>query len=752
MGLRLRENALDLLLLAGMLLSVAGSFIHAKWTWGLEALIWMAAGGLLAGFLLAQSIFRPRLAHTFSLIYGTIGVALVTSSLFPNQPSLRLRVIEMALRVWRWLETALRGRGQSSDNLVFVLQLAILTWWVSYIAAWFAFRRRQVWGILLPSGLLFFWNLYYSFVPLTGYLFTYLICGLPLVAHLTLRRRQEHWRQRAVSFNPEMGMDFLRYGMSFALGITALAWLIPPLTNLQAGPLIEWLPAEKVSVRIQREWQRLFAALEYHVHGPSEPFGMEITLREPVRIEGGPVLTIQAPPGRYYWRAVVYDKYTGQGWLDTGTELTLLEPFSSLGPSQEYALRQEVTQTITTHLPGTTMLFGASQPLRMSLPAKVYYLFSKEGPLPPSLWQSPRPLRPEQSYTVVSSISIASEEDLRNAGTDYPSWVRERYLQLPDSLPQRVIALAHYIAQGATNPYDQATALERYLRTIPYNELVPPPPADRDGVDYFLFSRREGYCTYYASAMAVMARALGIPARVATGYSTGEFLPKERVFIISRSNAHAWVEVFFPKYGWVVFEPTAAEPQIVRPRPVVEEEKGEEGPGPGGGAAGGPPGMPEDFLEEEYYPGGGGALALRRGRDWRTLARVIGFVMLVGMLTAGGWGISRWWIGRRFTPIAWAYVRLMTCGRWLNCPLSAGQTPHEYAQELAKVMPQAQPLIRRLIELYVAECFGQRSVTGEEAEQAWKELRPFLLRSWAQQQWANSPLPDLLRTLRRIFS
>ena len=756
MGLKLRENTLDLLLLAGMLLSVASSFIPVRWTWGLEVLVWTAIGGLLAGFLLARSIFRPWLAHTFSLVYGVIGTALAVSTRFPNWLSLRLRVMEMALRLWRWLEIAWQGRGRSNDALVFVLELAFLSWWIGYIAAWFAFRRRQVWGILIPSGLLFFWNLYYSPLSLTGYLFVYLLCGLLLVTHLTLRQRQERWQREAVSFSLEIGIDFLRYAMYLALAIMALAWLIPPLTNPQSGALIEWLPAERISVRIQREWQRLFAALEYPLRGPGEPFGMELRFPGPILSKKGPVLTVQAPFRRYYWRAVVYDEYTGQGWRDTDTQLALLDPHTSLpAPAQvqvmpvpEYVMRQEVTQTLTTYLPGTTMLFGASQPLRMSLPAKVYYS-PEETPPSPSLWQSHRPLRSEESYIAVSSLSIASEEDLRSAGTDYPSWVEERYLQLPDELPTRVISLAHSIAEQVTTPYDQATALERYLRAFPYNEQVAPPPAGRDGVDYFLFNRREGYCTHYASALVVMARALGIPARLAAGYSSGEYDAEGEIFIISRANGHAWAEVFFPEYGWVEFEPTAAEPLIVRPRPVVVGGE-EEGPQPEEEMKGGPGGL-GGYMEDEHYPESGSGMMLRRPRDWRGLVRAVGIVALVGALMAGGWGMSRWWIGRHFTPTAWAYARLMAGGRWLSCPLSAGQTPYQYAQALAKVIPQAQTPIQHLVGLYVAERFGQHWVTHEEAEQAWQDLRPFLVKSWLQQRWTSSPFPAVLRTLRWLW-
>jgi len=753
MNLRLRESALDLLLLAGMLLSAASSLIPVRWTWGLEVLMWTTVGGLLAGFLLARSVFRPRLAHTFNLVYGVIGTALAVSTRFPDWLSLRLKVMEMALRIWRWAEIAWRGHERSSDALVFVLELAFLSWWIGYIAAWFAFRRRQVWGILIPSGLLFFWNLYYSPLPLNGYRFVYLLCALLLVTHLTLRRRQERWQREAVSFSSEMGVDVVRYGMSFALCIMALAWFIPPLTDPQADALIEWLPAEKVGARIQQEWQRLFAALEYPIRGPGEPFGMELRLPEPIRRKQGVVLTVQAPFRRYYWRAVAYDEYTGQGWRDTDTQLALLDPYASPGLPQEYAMRQEITQTITTHLPGTTMLFAASQPLRMSLPAKVYYasveevLPAQRGSVSPSLWQAHRPLRPEQSYTAVSSLSIASQEDLQGAGTDYPLWVRKRYLQLPDLLPARVISLAWSITEQATNPYDQGGALERYLRTIPYNEYVGPPPAGRDDVDYFLFDDREGYCTHYASSLVVMARALGIPARLAAGYSSGEYNADEGIFTVSRTNGHAWAEVFFPRYGWVEFEPTATESLIVRPRPVVVE--GEEEPQPSEEATGNQSGGLGGYPEDEYArSGAGGGRALPMSTDWRGPLTAAGVVALMGILAAGGWGASRWWIGRHFTPAAWAYARLIACGRWLSCPLSAGQTPHQYAQELARAVPEAQALVHRLVGLYVAERFGQHRMADEEADETWRDLRPFLLRSWLEQRWAASAVRGVLKAMR----
>jgi hypothetical protein len=135
-----------------------------------------------------------------------------------------------------------------------------------------------------------------------------------------------------------------------------------------------------------------------------------------------------------------------------------------------------------------------------------------------------------------------------------------KYLQLPENLPQRVKDLAASLTALADNDYDKAKAIEKYLAAnYSYNLDVPPVPRDRDFVDYFLFDNTEGYCTYFASAMAILARCAGLPARYVEGY----MLPPDPVegrgnmYVVTNMQAHAWVEIYFEGYGWLPFEPTS---------------------------------------------------------------------------------------------------------------------------------------------------------------------------------------------------
>ena len=165
-------------------------------------------------------------------------------------------------------------------------------------------------------------------------------------------------------------------------------------------------------------------------------------------------------------------------------------------------------------------------------------------------------------YVATSLESTATVEMLRSASTTYPGWVTDSYLALPDSVTSRTIDLSYQVASGAGSAYDQAKAIEGFLRNhITYDLDVGVPESDWDIVDYVLFEYQRGYCEHYASAMTVMLRALGIPARTVVGYFPGELDLEAGGYLYRQQNAHAWTEAFFPGYGWIQFEPTSAQPE-----------------------------------------------------------------------------------------------------------------------------------------------------------------------------------------------
>jgi hypothetical protein len=165
------------------------------------------------------------------------------------------------------------------------------------------------------------------------------------------------------------------------------------------------------------------------------------------------------------------------------------------------------------------------------------------------------PEHPVNRYQATSDIAQTSASSLRSAGQAYPPEVLSSYLGLP-ALDSRIPELARKITASADNDYDRAAALETYLRTHFGYSLQLSRTVPHDPLANFLFERRQGHCEYFASSMAVMLRILGIPSRVVNGFRTGEFNDLTSQYVVRASNAHSWVEAYFPGHGWVAFDPT----------------------------------------------------------------------------------------------------------------------------------------------------------------------------------------------------
>src|SRR6266436_1033997 len=161
-------------------------------------------------------------------------------------------------------------------------------------------------------------------------------------------------------------------------------------------------------------------------------------------------------------------------------------------------------------------------------------------------------------YTGIAQLPALNRAQLESAGTDYPATITDSYLQLPPEVDPRIPELARSATQRASTPYDKAAALETFLKTK-YNytlDLTGNP--GKDPLAYFLFETRAGHCEYFASSMTVMLRTLGIPSREVNGFLPGEFNELGGDYIVRASDAHSWVEVYFPGMDWQVFDPTPA--------------------------------------------------------------------------------------------------------------------------------------------------------------------------------------------------
>jgi len=159
-------------------------------------------------------------------------------------------------------------------------------------------------------------------------------------------------------------------------------------------------------------------------------------------------------------------------------------------------------------------------------------------------------------YEGYSLLPAMNARMLREATDDYPSDIRDTYLQLPPQLDPRIPELARQITEREQNPFDKTIAIEDDLRShFAYTLNLTGKPGE-DPLAHFLFETRAGHCEYFASAMAIMLRTLGIPTREVNGFLPGEYNDLAGDYIVRESDAHSWVEVYFPGTGWMTFDPT----------------------------------------------------------------------------------------------------------------------------------------------------------------------------------------------------
>ena len=192
----------------------------------------------------------------------------------------------------------------------------------------------------------------------------------------------------------------------------------------------------------------------------------------------------------------------------------------------------------------------------LSLPES-YYISVEPGIILPSINEDS--LSPEQKE-IQEKLKLLDEKIGVLSQLEYKSnEIYNHFTKIPEDMPDRVIELSHEISDDYDTDYDKVVAIEQYLRgNHTYTYSPGEVPVDRDLVDYFLFDKKEGYCSYYATSMVILLRSIGIPARYVEGY----VLPSEQIFedvyAITNQNAHAWVEVYFEGFGWMAFEPTSA--------------------------------------------------------------------------------------------------------------------------------------------------------------------------------------------------
>jgi transglutaminase-like putative cysteine protease len=587
-----RVDWLSAILLIICMQIAAGRLVATHWTEDLHLVQVVALFGTLLGLALGKSIFKRFWVLFLAVAYGLI--------LIPWQIGLTLELeIEWRLRflnLWSRLGVVvneLLARKPVTDNLLFLLLMAILFWSLSVYAGFILFRNGNPWKVVIPGGIAAL--VIHSFDPLlvsrSWYLAYYLFFGLLLVARLVYLQNIAAWRKSHTHTPPDIGFDFSRVVLVLTIILVFFAWNVPVLAQTFKPAAEIWQTASRPWLTTKDRFGFMFASLRASVGLVQDFFGNTLPLGLGSPLSDTVILEVEAPTSlpndyRFYWEARTYNLYRGNQWssdLRTVRDLTA----DSLDLNQPGAdVRPVVTSTFFPHVPIST-LYTVSEPLWVDRPTQAFMTINPDGLVNYGSMMGKGFVHPGEQYTMRSVVDAITEADLRSAGVEYPQWVLDGYLQIPDEITPRTKELANKIAGGLSNPYDRVKAITEYLRNnIEYNQSISQPPPNQERLDWFLFDYRKGFCNYYASAEVILLRSLGIPARMAVGFAQGDrkippvqaqlpvgssvVIPQELInetstYVVRQKDAHAWPEIYFTGLGWVIFEPTVSQPPLFRP-------------------------------------------------------------------------------------------------------------------------------------------------------------------------------------------
>ena len=542
------------------------------------------------------------------------------------------------------------------------------------------------------------------------------------------------WQRTGVDFSESIPVDTGAAIVVLTVALAALAWIMPSISvKAMAETIRDWGKsqdelAESFGIQPAPAAPSNFALDIYpkglprgHLVGS----GPELNRQFVMAIRTGelpprPQISNPPPAPRHYWRSVTYDRFTGSGWLSSPVEVNTFkadQPLLESLPAGYREINQEITflKDLGGQLHWTGALVSVNRPYQVAWRSDPTRLTQSD---PFGGMDLLGALSSVDSYSAVSFEAAITQEQLRSSIAPYPASTA-RFLSLPDSTPERVLSLARELTAVETTPYDRALAIEAYLReNYPYTLDVPTPAPGRDVADYFLFDLKKGYCDYYATAMVVLARAAGLPARFVSGYASGTYDSDNAQYIVAEANAHSWVEIFFTDIGWVEFEPTAGLPPIDR------------------------------LDQPSYLPSTIPAAGRTGGRSHSQFAEVLtGILIKVGLgllilflLTYAALWIESGWLSLFPSSISLAKIfRKMEKHGYSIAGGKSGETPYEFSarlrSRLAEIGKKKKPVsifkratieIELITKLYVQSTFSQHPVERipvVSVIHAWRRLR-----------------------------
>lgn len=711
-----------------------------------DFLMWAAVGGVLIGFAGPKVGWGRWRTYLIGAIAAALAVPLMVGGILVEDGSLHERFeATAASAVNAFVDLVVVEQAFTQEFGHHLLVIGLFMWGTSMFAAYATFGHRRPLSAVVLIGVVLVINMSLTINDQLGYLILYSLAALFLLIRFHAMEEQAEWLRRRIGDPAAISGIYLRGGSLF-IAIAVVGSLILTRTA-SSDPLAgAW---DGVSEGVV-DWSRSIA--KFLPGGPNSKnlgseFGDDTQIRGFWVGDGSLDATIHLPPGeqeKMYWRAATFDRYDLNAWHST-------KPIESVRLSGEPLLAgslDDVAATVAARQITFTVTpagYAGAYLLSPQVPASVDQTTIVKTIGQGRYFVGLRRNATSAPYTVTAVIPIRDgradggleANRLRAAGKDYPQEIKDLYLDVPAGAmgPDAKKLLAEFLAAmpegDQSNPYDIAKTMEMRFRgpEFSYDTNVQDLPCVElrlSSVECFA-RYKEGYCQYYASAMAIFLREVGIPARIADGYLPGERDVRTGQEVLLALNRHSWVEVWFPGYGFVPFDPTGGSVSQLAPLPsgapiasVTPRPSSSRGPASSSRATRDPREGPDGSFGTGSTAGKGPSAGLL-GAIAVLLATIVGAIVFM-----------TWRRGPRGqTSPERAYGTVTGIASRLGYGPRPTQTVYEYAGALADVLPEARPALETVAQAKVEFTYG-RGVLGSERLQALREaerrLRVSLLR------------------------
>lgn len=742
------EGWLAFLLLAVAVYSVVLAIVDAQWVPHSAILLWCPIPGLLLGLLVAK---LPRVSqailHLVACLIGhwfcvwlTAGIAFRVSWLF------LLGGIKAV--ILGGMNTAVAP----STNMIFFFYLAFLCFFLSYFGCWLIYRAHLPWLVALVYCSIMLVNLYsYTQKDLSYLLIVLLAALLLLIARVQLAAQVAQWKHEGLYTNrvwmKSMATRCMRIASALMTVTLLVAWLLP-LHNQPTPQGAFWNSVDNVWNNVSNGNLSLQnpANLLQPYQQSANLFGDQMTISSSVHLPVGEVLEYNSSNGPQYLEAVTLDQFDGRSW-STLVNATNAQPYSTNEPLPQDVGRADdmrVTTSILIQQPPVSTqnyIFAPPQPTAFDVATNVY----SNGTA--AAWAQQSPLAIGEHYNVTSeqvtvdaqalaSVPLPVNNPILWDSDPNSSMLKVYYEAVPTSLSPNISRIAHQWTAGANNTYSALKQLEQHLsdtHVFTYSVDNPPIPANTDVVDWLL-KTHSGYCTYYASAMIMMARLLGIPTRMVNGFAHGHYDVQRKLWVVDGTDAHSWVQAYFPGYGWINFDPTPgfSFPNLTTPQPVPSPTVTPHPvqPTPTSVPKTRPTPQPTQSGPTGNHRTGGRSQTRMAPLNMVQLEGLSIFVLLASLLFFLYALALYWWrnLYKTSSHISSLFWRLCWLASRMGLAPHLSQTPYEYSQMLSQRFPERAKSLRYLTDLFVRDRWGApqympRKQEEARAEEQWGHLR-----------------------------